>query len=279
MKILTSKTLKINRRNFIIKFLLGSAALAFLDAYWFEKYNIDWEEFDISEGASNKIKTIQLSDLHINTVKSFHEDIAKRINIERPDVVFITGDSVNFNKGIVALDAFLKMIDNDIPKLAILGNVDYEGETDLHLLRKTYEKYNGRLLVNQNYRLTVRGRILNVIGVDDFICGYPDFSKASRDLDLTNDTVLLNHCPAYRDEVDAMNAKLGHKIKLVLSGHTHGGQITFFGKPFFTPHGSGGYVKGWYRNKHSQLYVSRGIGTRVLPLRFGSRAEVIIFHI
>ncbi|MGB6152396.1 MAG: metallophosphoesterase [Pricia sp.] len=270
---------KMSRRSFIIKFLLGSAALGFLDAYWFEKYIIDWEEFDISEGAADKIKAIQLSDLHINTIKSFHKDIAKRINTEKPDVLFITGDSVNFNKGLLALDAFLSMIDHDIPKLAILGNVDYEGPTNLDELRETYETHNGKLLVNQNHLLNVRERTLNVVGVDDYICGYPDFKKASQGLDLLTDTVLLNHCPAYRDEVDAMIAERGQKLKLVLSGHTHGGQITFFGIPIFTPYGSGRYVKGWYKNKYSQLYVSKGIGTRVLPLRFGSRAEVIIFQL
>ena len=273
------KKSKISRRSFIIKFLLGGAALAFLDAYWFEKYIIDWKEFDISEGATNKIKTIQLSDLHINSIKTFHHDIAQRINTEKPDVLFVTGDSVNFNKGIAALDTFLGMIDLDIPKLAILGNVDYEGGTNLNLLRETYEKYNGRLLVNQNHQLKVRSRSVNIVGVDDYLCGDSDFTKASEGLDLFEDTVLLNHCPAYRDEVDDLISKLGQKIKLVLSGHTHGGQVTFFGIPFFTPVGSGDYVKGWYKNEYSQLYVSKGIGTRLLPLRFGARAEVIVFYI
>lgn len=268
-----------NRRNFLIKFIFGAVGLVFLDAFWFERYIIDWKEFDISDSATDKIKTIQLSDLHINSIKSFHTAMAERINTERPDVLFITGDSVNRNKGIAILNTFLGMIDFNIPKLAILGNVDYEGGTDLNLLRHTYEKFNGELLVNQNRQLTIRGRKLNIIGVDDYICGYPDFSKASAGLDLSLDTVVLNHCPAYRDEIDMLNAKFGQKIKLILSGHTHGGQITFFGKPLFTPYGSGRYVKGWYKNKCSQLYVSKGIGTRVLPLRFGSRAEVIVFHV
>lgn len=273
------KKSKMSRRNFLTKFVLGSAGLVFLDAFWFERYIIDWKEFDISDGATDKIKTIQLSDLHINSIKSFHNTMAERINTERPDVLFITGDSVNRNKDIGILDSFLGMIDHEIPKLAILGNVDYEGDTDLNLLEKTYEKYNGELLINQNRQLTIRDRTLNIVGVDDYICGYPDFSKASAGLDLSLDTVVLNHCPAYRDEIDTINAKFGQKIKLILSGHTHGGQITFFGKPFFTPYGSGRYVKGWYKNEHSQLYVSKGIGTRVLPLRFGSRAEAIVFHI
>ncbi len=268
-----------SRRSFLVKFLLGGMGLVFLDAFWFERYIIDWKEFDISKGSEDKIKTIHLSDLHINSIKSFHKTMAERINKERPDALFVTGDSVNNTRGIPVLDAFLAMIDFDIPKFAIMGNVDYRGGVSIDLLRKIYEKHNGQLLVNQNHRLRVKKRTLNIVGIDDYVCGYPDFSKASHDLDLSEDTIVLNHCPAYRDEIDGINAKLGQKIKLILSGHTHGGQITFFGKAIITPFGSANYVRGWYKNECSHLYVSKGIGTRGLPLRFWSRAEAIVFHV
>ncbi len=279
MAIPTIKKSKISRRKFLVRLVLGCMGLVFLDSFWFERYIIDWKEFDISGGSEDTLKTIHLSDLHISSIKSFHKSMAERINKERPDALFVTGDSVNSMSGVPVLDAFLALIDYDIPKFAIMGNVDYTGRVDSATLRKTYEKHNGKFLVNQNHKLRVKDRIVNIIGVDDYLCGYPDFSKASRDLDLSLDTIVLNHCPAYRDEIDTMNAKLGRKIKLILSGHTHGGQITFFGKAIFTPYGSGNYVKGWYKNKLSQLYVSKGIGTRGLPLRFGSRAEAIIFHV
>lgn len=253
--------------------------LAFLDAFWFERYMIDWNEFDVSDGSEDKMKTIQLSDLHIGSIKSFHESLAQRINEERPDALFVTGDSVDNSRDVPVLDTFLAMIDSDIPKFAIMGNVDYEGDVDIEQLRKTYENHNGKLLINQNHRLKVNDRTVNIIGVDDYLCGYPDFLKAAEGLDFSLDTIVLNHCPAYRDEIDTMNAKLGRKIKLVLSGHTHGGQITFFGKAIFTPYGSGRYLKGWYKNEHSQLYVSKGIGTRIVPFRFWSRAEAIIFYV
>ena len=66
-----------------------------LDAFWFERYIIQWNKFDISGRDDNKIKTIQLTDLHINEILAFHHSIAKRINQEQPDLIFITGDSVN----------------------------------------------------------------------------------------------------------------------------------------------------------------------------------------
>ncbi|MDT7830294.1 metallophosphoesterase [Pricia sp. S334] len=267
------------RRNFLMKLFLGIAGLLFLDSFWFERYIIDWKEFDISEGSADKIKLIQLSDLHINSVKAFHRSLAERINSERPDALLVTGDSLNNKHGIAPLDDFLAMIDHDIPKFAIMGNVDYSGRVDLTILKNTYEKHNGTFLINQNHPLQVGERTVNLVGVDDYLYGNPDFSKASRGVDSSLDTIVLNHCPVYRNEIDAINRKLDQKVKLVLSGHTHGGQITFFGKVIITPNGSGDYVKGWYENETSRMYVSKGIGTRGIPFRFGSRAEAVIFYV
>ncbi|MCK5440315.1 MAG: hypothetical protein KAJ23_00350 [Maribacter sp.] len=62
-------------------------------------------------------------------------------------------------------------------------------------------------------------------------------------------------------------------------GHTHGGQITFLGKEFFKPKGSGNYLRGWYRINNLRMYVSKGIGTSGPPFRLGSRAEATVFYI
>ena len=62
---------------------------------------------------------------------------------------------------------------------------------------------------------------------------------------------------------------------MVLSGHTHGGQITFLGIAPFKPQGSGKYLKGWYKKSGPKMYISKGIGTSILPIRFGARAEMV----
>ena len=61
----------------------------------------------------------------------------------------------------------------------------------------------------------------------------------------------------------------------MLSGHTHGGQITFLGIVPFKPQGSGRYLKGWYKDSDPKMYISKGIGTSVLPIRLGARAEMV----
>jgi predicted MPP superfamily phosphohydrolase len=66
----------------------------------------------------------------------------------------------------------------------------------------------------------------------------------------------------------------------MLAGHTHGGQIRFFGFAPVLPRGSGGYVSGWYRGRSRlPMYVSRGIGTSLLRARFGAPPEIPVFEI
>ena len=71
----------------------------------------------------------------------------------------------------------------------------------------------------------------------------------------------------------------GIKADFILSGHTHGGQINLFGYVPFLPKGSGKYLKGWYDEKSPGMYVSKGIGTSIIPARFFARAEIAIFNL
>lgn len=271
--------MKISRRNFILKLFLGITGLLVVDAFWFEKYIIDWNEFDLSAHPKNRLKLIQLSDLHLRPNKTFHRSMANRINLEKPDAILLTGDAIERSHHISTLDYFLNLIDHDILKIAILGNKEHSGRIDLQLLKKVYENHNGILLVNESYMLNLKNRKINILGVDDEVHGNPDFAKAAEGIDPTLQAIVLTHCPVYRDEIDRLIPELKVNVELILSGHTHGGQITFFGRPFMTPRGSGNYVKGWYENGISKMYVSKGIGTTMLPIRFWARAEATTFYV
>ncbi|MBC8767909.1 metallophosphoesterase [Arenibacter sp. BSSL-BM3] len=271
--------MKLNRRQFILKLFLGTISFLVLDSFWLETYFIEWTEHDISESGPKKIKAIHLTDLHLRSIKSVHASIAKRINEEQPDVIFFTGDSVERNKYLTVLQDFLSLIDIKIPKVTILGNKESSDRVDLQKLRKVYANHNGILLINEAYLLKINNRKINIIGLDDYVHGEPDFLKATEGVNKSLTTVVLNHCPVYREEIDRLSLPLNIKPDLILAGHTHGGQITFFGEPFFTPFGSGIYVKGWYNNEISKMYVSKGVGTTKLPIRFGAMAEASIFYI
>lgn len=263
----------LTRRKFIKGGILASIGFLFLDALWFEKYVIEWNYFDISKLEKNKLKIIQISDLHIDELRYFHNSIAKKINAIKPDLLFFTGDSLNTTKELTPLKEFLELIDKPIQKYAITGNWEYWGNVNLTKLKDIYSQNNCELLINENRTITIKNREVSIIGIDDFIGGNADFGKAIENLKITETTVVLSHCPEYRDIITKQKGNLN--IDLVLSGHTHGGQITFFGIVPFKPVGSGMYLKGWYKESEPKMYISKGIGTSALPIRFGARAEMV----
>ena len=120
-------------------------------------------------------------------------------------------------------------------------------------------------------------RQISIIGIDDFVGGKANFKKAVGNLKKSGTNIVLSHCPQHRDIIAKQKGNL--HIDLVLCGHTHGGQITFLGLAPFKPNGSGKYLKGWYRESDPKMYVSKGIGTSVLPIRFGARAEMVEIEI
>ena len=270
--------MKLSRRSFMIKMFLGVLGLLLLDAFWLEQYFVEWNTFDLSKDDKKKLKAIQLSDLHLEKIKSVHKSLAKRINKELPDVLFLTGDSITRNSRIPLLKEFLSLIDQNIQKVAILGNKEYSGRVDIKELRQALNAYNCTLLINESIIFKTEITKVNILGLDDMVFGTPNFESASKEIDRSLPTIVLNHCPIYRETVDEVSDSIGIK-PIILSGHTHGGQITFFGRPLMTPYGSGDYVKGWYSNEISKMYVSKGIGTTIFPIRFGARAEATIFYI
>ncbi|MBT8284851.1 MAG: metallophosphoesterase [Flavobacteriaceae bacterium] len=270
----------LSRRKFLFLSFLGVSGLLFLDAFWIEKYIVNWSKHDLRKGGGEYIKLIQLTDLHIREIKTYHIWIAKRIKKEDPDLLCFTGDSIDRPDQLALLESFLKMIPVEIPKVVIMGNKEYDGKITHEDYQELFGRFNGQLLVNETISFEKDGRKLNIIGIDDLLNGSPDYKMAVNDLDKSLETVILNHCPQYRDTIDVLNKDLNVRIKLILSGHTHGGQIQIFGKEFFKPGGSGSYLNGWYKSDESLMYVSKGVGTsRNLPIRFGARAEIPIFYL
>lgn len=265
-----------SRRKFIKAGILAGVGFILADSFWLEKYFIETNEFCLGKSTEDNfdIKVIQISDLHLQTLNSQLKRLAKNINAQNPDLILITGDSVDNKKNVFVLNQFLSLIDNKIKKLAILGNWEYWGGIDLDDLRLTYSANNCELLINNSRQFTFKNKTISVTGVDDYVGGNADIESALKELKQSDYHIILNHCPEYGDIIAE---KLKDKIPFdfMLSGHTHGGQINFFGFVPFKPIGSGKYLKGWYKDKN--IYVSKGIGTSIFPARFMAKAEIAVF--
>ena len=271
--------MQITRRKFIGAALLTGGAL-FTDAYWVERYFIEKNEFYFGSATSktSNLKVVQLTDLHLNSLTYQLKELAALLNKMQPDLIVITGDAIDKSYNIPLLNKFLELIDKSIQKVAILGNWEYQAAVNLQDLKTMYAGHNCELLINETRQYTFHQKTISITGVDDYLRGHADFTMSLQGYKQSDYHIVLSHCPQYRDDI-AILLNNEVKVDFVLSGHTHGGQITLFGFAPYLPQGSGRYVKGWYKDNNPKLYVSKGIGTGVVPLRFCARAEIAIFNL
>ena len=281
-----------NRRTFLAAGVGLTAGMA-ADGLAVEPADVEFTEHAVNERTSpahRKVVIAQLSDLHIHRVGAMHRRIAAEVKARKPHVVLITGDLIDRGEDLPVAEEFLGLLDMAAPKLAVLGNWEHWCGLPIPDVKAAYARHGWRLLVNETATVEAAGRRIAVTGLDDME-GKPDLAGALEGVAPADGHVLLAHSPGWRDRMDAdargitVDGKVlergvdlaPYAIDLVLSGHSHGGQVAAFGWAPMLPAHVGRYVRGWFRDVHPPLFVSRGIGTSVLPVRMGSRPEVA-FH-
>lgn len=263
-----------NRRRFLAA--LGSTAAAALavDAFAVEPRRITVTRHAIGAGQNGPtLRLVQLTDLHLQEIGDHERRVAQEVGRMAPHLVLFTGDSIDRKDKLEVFGAFLDLLDPAVPKIATLGNWERWSGVDLAGLARVYEARNARLLVDETATHVHEGRPFRLTGLDDAVSGSPDLDAALAGTPPGPDHVLLQHAPAYRETLIGSS----WTPPVMLSGHTHGGQIALFGWAPVRPRGSGRYVSGWYRDARPALYVSRGIGTIVVPVRFGAPPEIAVF--
>lgn len=285
--------MNISRRQFILGTTGAGLGLIAINGFAIEPNDVEYTFHEIGTRTlgGRAIRFAQLSDLHLSGVRGMHEDIATRLRSLDLDLLFITGDAIDNRYGLSDLDKLLSLLPREIPLYAIPGNWEYWGKVDMRALAELYAHHGGRLLINATETATVRGERLQIIGIDDAVGGMPSIETALRGTPPEEHALVLAHCPIYREYLtdyqlftSSETGRIAEPIDLasypiacMLSGHTHGGQIAVFGIRPFLPPGSGDYIHGWYRGRGPDMYVSRGIGTSILPVRMGARPEVAVF--
>lgn len=227
------------------------------------------------------LRVAHITDLHLQQVNAGLRRLSEAVHRARPHLIVLTGDSIDDRSKLPQLAAFLATLPAKPMKLATLGNWEHWARVDIDELSAQYRRHGCRLLVNETAGFSFRGAHVLITGLDDSTGGVPRMDKALSGITTSPNHLLLAHSPAFRDNIVAANgssANGGHTFTCVLSGHTHGGQVAAFGFAPLRPPGSGRYVAGWYRDAEPHLYVSRGIGTSVLPVRFGATPELALFE-
>jgi predicted MPP superfamily phosphohydrolase len=229
------------------------------------------------------IRVIHLSDLHIKRIGVREKKLLKIIKYVDPHIIFISGDFISGNKGIRPCIEVMKYMANGRTVIAVLGNSDHtykHHRRNTFLLVKCLKRAGVTLLRNESARIAIKigekyPRELFVLGLDDNYLRYDDIFKAKTNLPKKGPKILVVHCPNIIEKIDTAD------INLILTGHSHGGQIVipFIGPVYSNPseHSRKRYYSGLYEEE-TKMYVNRGIGTSLVPFRIFCRPEVTCFE-
>jgi uncharacterized protein len=279
----------LSRRNFL-KAGLGGAAGMVLYSGEIERHWIEVVERDLSlrglAGAFEGMRVVQISDIHMDdfTEPIFLRHVIDRINQLKPDAVLLTGDFVTTghwankfaHRAVWECANILSKLECR-PLYAALGNHDIgvgAGQVTAALAA------NGVTVLRNAYLPIERaGARIWLAGLDDPLIGHPNLEAAipASIRNVPNEPiVLMCHGPDYADRL--LTHPAGQAVDLMLSGHTHGGQIRLplLGALVLPPMGRK-FVEGWFQLGRMQLYVNRGIGTIGVPLRFDCPPEITLF--
>ncbi|MDR6998575.1 metallophosphoesterase [Neobacillus niacini] len=241
----------------IIVLLVGICLLLYMFREAFLNQVIEEEiEFNDFPKSFGKVSLFFISDVHRRSISD------KIINAVKgkTDIVIIGGDLTEKGVPFSKVKENLKKLKTLGPVYFVWGNNDYE--VDYHELDALLLDFGVKVLDNTAVTFeSAEGDKLCLLGVDDLSQERDRLDFALMDADPKSFKILASHYPNITDKI-----KDEHEIRLVLSGHTHGGQIHILG---YSP-----YKRGQLKKlENTMLLISNGYGTTTVPLRLGAPAE------
>jgi hypothetical protein len=276
---LIQKALDYNARKFTSRVRLPFGARIYARRWLAEpKLDINRMSFPVNHGRlqGRGFRAVQISDLHLGNYVGNEQLLwlAHRVRVLEPDVLFITGDFVNrsYREALSARKG-LRALSSIAPTFGVMGNHDFWHGPEQ--LSRFLERSGIRMLRNRHVVIEVNGNPLILAGVDDSKTGHDDLGRAVEGMPEGKFVrILLSHCP------DLLPHAAEHGFDLVLAGHTHGSQVRvpFLGS-FVNRFMHGDFERGWMRRKDTALYINRGLGVVLIPLRLRSDAEVTVLNL
>jgi len=222
---------------------------------------------------NDQLKILQISDYHDIRSTKIEFFILEKIKELSPDIIAITGDLLDENtKDYRHIYRFIEqLIDINPNVFFVSGNHEWKsGNIEEFIFN--LKMRNVRILSNTNYLLVINDYSIFVCGVEDYHSKHSNIEMAMKGINSKSFTVFLSHSPGI------VSKEKGIEVDLILSGHTHGGQIRF---PFIGALISPGqglfprFQKGIYEINHlTKLYIDSGLGTSTIPVRFHNRSQI-----
>src|ERR1043165_9548912 len=223
--------------------------------------------------AFDGFRIVQLSDIHHGPFsdKNQIERAVETANRLKPDIIALTGDYISKERHYAAPCAeMLGKLKARYGVFAVLGNHDHW--TDAALITDLFRAEGITMLINEGMRFEKDGAAFWLHGVDDSMVGLEDISLALAGARADEMKLLLAHNPI------VLRRAVRASVDLVLSGHTRGGQDAIRGERA-SARPRKRLLKGLWRHANTQIYVNRGLGTVVLPIRYGCPPEISLLEL
>ncbi|MBF0608104.1 MAG: metallophosphoesterase [Candidatus Magnetobacterium sp. LHC-1] len=297
------------RRKFLINGLrAGVVLLGTKGVYNTSRYNIEIGRITLVvadlPSSFDGFKIALLSDIHSSAIVS--EGLISRsadmCMAEAPDVIALTGDFITGTNEVggsgkveMEKDArqYIQRCVNALSTLrapagiyGVLGNHDFwSGQEAVDSICRLFTDRIGVVwLRNKSVRIKRPAQPANsreqtdqsiyILGVDDHWESSCSLTNACKGIDIQAVKVLLSHNPDINIDIESSRKK----IDVVLSGHTHGGQIVFpfIGAPFLPSTSGQKYISGVVRDGARQTYITTGVGNNMVPMRYNCPPEVAL---
>ena len=253
--------------------LCGTLVYArWVEAYWLKVYPTTVVIPGLPRGFDG-LRVVQLTDLHRGPYASasYLARALDMANALHPDLIVLTGDYVHRSPQYIAsVYQLMSRLRAPLGVYAVLGNHDHWEDPDLTETQLAMAAAGVENLDNRNVVLTRGGQHLWLGGVADLWSARPDLAAATQGMPPNGKMILLSHNPDFVDHME------DSRVVLVLSGHTHGGQINLplVGPPVLPSRRL--FAAGLVQYRGLQVYISRGVGMITPPLRFRCRPEVTL---
>lgn len=224
---------------------------------------------------------IQLSDPHLGYPSPAAWRAIDTVRTENPDLVVVTGDVADSHSSIPVVLAWAKQLCEtvDAPVIYVPGNHEHWRFDNSGIMAQFLDQLRqAGFVVLENELMRIgrgsSGSKLAIVGLDDSYSHNMDIEAGFSGLAPGERAIVLEHCP---DDVTDIVAS-GH-VSLILTGHTHGGQVRLplWGDRLTAVLEGSPFVRGLYQVSGMPLYVSQGLGMSILPVRFLCPPEVTVF--
>jgi predicted MPP superfamily phosphohydrolase len=256
--------------SFFALFLLGCFVYSFIEANLLEAKTTVIHDSDVPQNFVGK-KIVFASDFHLDEFTSSQRLAAtvRKINALNPDIIVLGGDYVTDDKKFLApAFAELKQLHAPLGVYGVTGN--HDSVADYRLTVKEMKAAGIIPLENSSREIEIGGEKIRLGGVKTSYGEESDAEPTTEDTRLEDFIILVSHNPDFVEELHT------DRIDLMLSGHTHGGQVTLFGlwAPYIPSDYGQKYMKGIVTTGGIPVYISNGVGTSALPIRFFAPPQI-----